>query len=201
MRWSSRKKKECIFCNVYFVRRIFFFFFFEQLYNNKITIATTSRSSLLELFLKAGAPQKYKIIEKYLLRSSKELKCIEYWIYFYISKSITSLLLLVFKIVESLQRILKLKQILNKHWFDINLSKTTKKEVQCVRNVNEQARMQTRKRSKRLNFGVLRMSSKKRNGWKFSLKRNGVISFTTSEIEDVFLRCFSNSAESHLKIL
>ena len=42
-----------------FLKQRFTIFTKSQLYNNKITIATTTRGSLLELFLKAGAPQKY----------------------------------------------------------------------------------------------------------------------------------------------
>ena len=42
-----------------FLKQRFTIFTKTQVYNNKITIATTTRSSLLELFLKADAPQKY----------------------------------------------------------------------------------------------------------------------------------------------
>ena len=42
-----------------FLKQRFTIFTKTQVYNNKITIATTTRSSFLELFLKAGAPQKY----------------------------------------------------------------------------------------------------------------------------------------------
>ena len=41
-----------------FLKQCFTIFTKTQLYNNKITIATTTRSSFLELFLEAGGPQK-----------------------------------------------------------------------------------------------------------------------------------------------
>ena len=61
--WNNKKKRGKVFflflkIFVLFLKR-FTIFTKRQLYNNKITIATTTRSSLLELFLKAGAPQKY----------------------------------------------------------------------------------------------------------------------------------------------
>ena len=42
-----------------FLKQRFTIFTKTQVYNNKITITTTTKSSLLELFLKAGASKKY----------------------------------------------------------------------------------------------------------------------------------------------
>ena len=79
MSWSSRKKKEDIFCTIYFIRM-------EDFYDLCFISMYSALNALLE------------------------------YTYFYLSKNITSCTfvhaLLVFKIVESLQCILK-KQRLN----------------------------------------------------------------------------------------